>query len=152
MKKIKSFQVNHNTLQKGVYISRIDRDVVTYDLRMKQPNGGDYLDCNATHTIEHLFATYVRNTAFSEHIIYVGPMGCRTGFYFLVCDMSQTEVLMLLRETFRFIADFTGEIPGSRPEECGNCRAHDLPLAKKEAAAYLAVLQNCSETTMLYTE
>lgn len=152
MEKIKSFQVNHNTLQKGLYISRVDRDVVTYDLRMKTPNGGDYLDCNAMHTIEHLFATYVRNTALSDKIIYVGPMGCRTGFYFLVCDLQPGAVLHLLRETFRFIADFSGEIPGSRPEECGNYKAHDLPLAKKEAAAYLAVLQTCTEDKMAYTK
>ena len=151
MEKIKSFQVNHDTLKKGLYVSRVDRDVVTYDLRMKLPNSGDYLDCNAMHTIEHLFATYARNSAYTDKIIYVGPMGCRTGFYFLVCDMSNSEVLALLRGTFRFIADFSGEIPGTRPEECGNYLAHDLPLAKKEAADYLAVLDDCSENTMNYT-
>lgn len=151
MEKIKSFQVNHNTLKKGLYVSRVDRDVVTYDLRMKLPNGDDYLDCDALHTIEHLFATYARNSAYTDKIIYVGPMGCRTGFYFLVSDMSHSEVLSLLRDTFRFIADFSGEIPGTRPEECGNYLAHNLPLAKKEAAAYLAVLENCSENTMNYT-
>lgn len=152
MNKIKSFQVNHNTLKKGLYVSRVDHDVVTYDLRMKIPNGGDYLDCNAMHTIEHLFATYVRNSIYAEKIIYVGPMGCRTGFYFLACDMSHSEVIALLRDTFVFIAGFDGEIPGTRPEECGNYRAHDLPLAKKEAAAYLTVLQACTEHTVYYTE
>ena len=150
MEKIKSFQVNHDTLKKGLYVSRIDRGVVTYDLRMKTPNSGDYLDCDALHTIEHLLATYLRNTAFGDRVIYVGPMGCRTGFYFLACDMQPDEVLALLRDAFRFIAGYAGEIPGARPEECGNYRAHDLPLARKEAAAYLAVLQNCTENTFQY--
>lgn len=150
MEKIKSFQVNHNTLKKGLYVSRVDRGVVTYDLRMKTPNSGDYLDCDALHTIEHLLATYLRNTAFGDRVIYVGPMGCRTGFYFLACDMQPGEVLALLRDAFQFIAEYAGEIPGARPEECGNYRAHNLPLARKEAAAYLAILQNCTENTFQY--
>ena len=152
MEKIKSFRVNHNTLKKGLYISRIDRDVVTYDLRMKLPNSGDYLDFDALHTIEHLFATYVRNSEYADKVIYVGPMGCRTGFYFLVSGMQNAEVPKLLRKTFRFIADFSGDIPGSLPEECGNYLAHNLPLAKKEAAEYLAVLENCTENTMNYID
>ncbi len=152
MEKIKSFQVNHNTLKKGLYVSRVDREVVTYDLRMKLPNSGDYLDFDALHTIEHLFATYVRNSSYTDKIIYVGPMGCRTGFYFLVSGMSNGEVLTLLRETFKFIADFEGAIPGNSAEECGNYLAHNLPLAKKEAADYLVVLNNCSESTMNYAE
>ncbi|MBO5737258.1 MAG: S-ribosylhomocysteine lyase, partial [Clostridia bacterium] len=75
MKKIASFTVNHDTLEKGMYISRIDGDVVTYDIRMKLPNGGDYLDMRAGHTLEHLFATYARNSALGDKVIYVGPMG-----------------------------------------------------------------------------
>ena len=84
MKKITSFTINHDYLKRGMYVSRIDGDVITYDIRMKIPNNpeGDYLEDNALHTLEHLFATYVRNTAFSDTIIYVGPMGCRTGFIF----------------------------------------------------------------------
>ena len=84
MERIASFSVDHNTIEKGMYISRIDGDIVTYDIRMKLPNGGDYLDYDAVHTFEHLFATYARNTKYSQNVIYVGPMGCRTGFYFLV--------------------------------------------------------------------
>ena len=152
MKRIASFSVNHDILTKGMYVSRVDGDVITYDIRMKTPNMGDYLNNGAMHTFEHLFATYVRNSDYTDKIIYVGPMGCRTGFYFLVSGMSDGEVLTLLRKTFKFIADFEGTIPGSSAEECGNYLAHNLPLAKKEAADYLAVLENCSEDTMNYAE
>ena len=86
MDRIASFSVNHDKLEKGIYVSRIDGDVVSYDVRMKKPNGGDYLESPAMHTFEHLFATYARNSRFSDSVIYVGPMGCRTGFYLLLRD------------------------------------------------------------------
>ena len=115
MKKIASFTVNHDKLQKGMYISRVDGDVITYDIRMKTPNAGDYLSNGALHTFEHLFATYARNSALSDSVIYVGPMGCRTGFYFLLRDrVSRADALALVRESFAFIEQFEGEIPGSR--------------------------------------
>ena len=115
MKTIASFTVNHDTLEKGVYVSRIDGDVITYDIRMKKPNGGDYLTNGALHTFEHLFATYARNSAWTDQVIYVGPMGCRTGFYLLLRDsVSRSQALELIRESFAFIAGFTGEIPGSK--------------------------------------
>ena len=105
MKKIASFTVNHDKLKKGMYVSRIDGDVVTYDIRMKMPNAGDYLTNGAMHTFEHLFATYARNSAYSDAVIYVGPMGCRTGFYFLLRDsVSRMEALRLVQESFAFIA------------------------------------------------
>ena len=127
MKKIASFCVDHTKLKPGLYISRIDGDVVTYDIRMRKPNGGDYLQNPAMHTIEHLFATYARNSKFSDSIVYVGPMGCRTGFYLLVRDkMTHADVIRLLQETFAFIAGYQGEIPGTAEVECGNCREHDL--------------------------
>ena len=84
MKKIASFTVNHDILEKGIYISRIDGDIVTYDIRMKKPNSRDYLGNGELHTIEHLFATFARNSEISDSVIYVGPMGCRTGFYLLL--------------------------------------------------------------------
>ena len=93
MERIASFTVNHNTLQRGIYTSRIDGDITTYDIRMKLPNGGDYLETPAMHTIEHLFATFVRNSNFKDEIIYFGPMGCRTGFYFLVRKVSPEDVI-----------------------------------------------------------
>ena len=137
MKRIKSFEVDHNKLVPGLYLSRRDGDVDTYDLRFKKPNSNDYLDCAATHTIEHLFATYARNSEFAENIIYVGPMGCRTGFYLLVRDLSAEKVIKLVQKSMEFCADFAGEIPGVSSIECGNFLEHNLELAKKYAKEYL---------------
>jgi S-ribosylhomocysteine lyase len=151
MEKIASFQVDHNKVSKGMYISRIDDDIITYDIRMKIPNGGDYLKYDAIHTFEHLFATYARNTEYSKNIIYVGPMGCQTGFYFLVRDkMSHQEALMVMVETLKFIIDFEGEIPGSKMEECGNYLSHSLEGAKEIAKDMLPVLENWSVDKMNY--
>lgn len=151
MKKIASFTVNHDTLQKGMYISRIDGDIVTYDIRMKLPNGGDYLNNGAMHTFEHLFATYARNSVWTEQVIYVGPMGCRTGFYFLVRDrMSHADALKLVLEAFAFIASFDGEIPGNKKHECGNYLDHDLNGAKAVARDMLFVLKDWNESKMQY--
>lgn len=131
MKKIASFTVNHDTLKKGMYISRIDGDIVTYDIRMKLPNGGEYFTTGAGHTLEHLFATYVRNGAYADDIIYVGPMGCRTGFYLIVRDsVSYENAIALVQESMSFIADYRGEIPGNTQAECGNYLDHDLAGAK----------------------
>lgn len=151
MKKIASFTVNHNTLKQGVYISRIDGDAVTYDLRMKVPNDGEYITPKALHTIEHLLATYVRNSQFSDSIIYAGPMGCRTGFYLIVREnVTKKQILELLRNAFEFIADFTGVIPGSEKAECGNYLEHDLESAKKDAKDYSEILRNITEENMNY--
>lgn len=151
MKTIASFSINHDLLEKGMYISRIDGDVVTYDIRMKKPNGGDYLSNGAIHTFEHLFATYVRNTVHGDEIVYVGPMGCRTGFYFLVRDtLGHENALRLVRECFRFIADYEGEIPGSKRWECGNYREHDLPGARLVAEDMCRVLEDWAVSDMAY--
>lgn len=151
MKKIASFTVNHDILKQGVYVSRIDGDAVTYDLRMKVPNSGEYITPKALHTIEHLLATYVRNSEYSDSIIYAGPMGCRTGFYLIVRDtVSKKQVLELLRNSFGFIAGFTGEIPGSKKAECGNYLEHDLKSAKKDAEDYLEILGTVTENNMNY--
>ena len=111
MKQITSFTINHDYLKPGMYISRVDGDVITYDLRMKLPNNpaGDYLEDNALHTFEHLFATYVRNTPLSDGVVYVGPMGCRTGFYFLTRNtVSGADAIRLVQETLQYVLDFTG--------------------------------------------
>jgi S-ribosylhomocysteine lyase len=151
MQKIASFTINHDILLPGLYISRVDGDVVTYDLRMRVPNRGDYLSTGAAHTIEHLLATYVRNSACSPQVVYVGPMGCRTGFYFLTRDkLTKGEVLALLRDTFAFIAAYEGEVPGTKQAECGNYLDHDLFMAKKEAAAYKQVLDRLTEDSFTY--
>ena len=153
MKKIASFTVNHDKLEKGMYVSRIDGDVVTYDLRMKKPNQGDYLSNGALHTFEHLFATYARNGSLSDNVIYVGPMGCRTGFYFLLRDkVPADDALNLVRDSFRFIAGFFGEIPGSKRNECGNYLEHDLAGAKRVAEDMLSVLENWTVLKMKYEE
>lgn len=153
MKKIQSFTINHDHLNRGMYISRIDGDVITYDVRMKQPNNpeGDYLEGNALHTFEHLFATYVRNTDASDQIVYVGPMGCRTGFYFLTRDtLSGKDAIRLVQETLRYVLDYTGEIPGSKRQECGNYLAHDLAGCQKLAAEFLPVMAKWDESLLCY--
>lgn len=151
MKTIASFTIDHDKLEKGMYISRIDGDVVTYDIRMKKPNCGDYLSSGAMHTFEHLFATYARNSALSGSVLYVGPMGCRTGFYLLMRDhVSHDAVLSLVRDSFRFIADFSGTIPGSSRKECGNYLEHDLPGAQETARDMLLVLNNWTKEKMDY--
>lgn len=151
MKKIASFTVNHDVLKKGMYISRIDGDIVTYDVRMKLPNGGDYLENAAMHTFEHLFATYARNTKYAQNIIYVGPMGCRTGFYLLVRDaISHKDAIDLMKETFDFVSEFQGEIPGTKKEECGNYLEHNLEGAKAIACDMAMVLQNWTVEKMVY--
>ena len=151
MKKIASFTVNHDILEKGMYISRIDGDVVTYDIRMKLPNGGDYLQMSSAHTLEHLFATYARNSQFGEHVIYVGPMGCRTGFYFLVRDkISHEQAIALVKESMAFARDFEGEIPGNKKEECGNYLDHDLKGAKEIGREMATVLENWTVEKLRY--
>lgn len=151
MKTIASFTVNHDKLEKGMYVSRIDGNVVTYDIRMKKPNNGDYLSNGAMHTFEHLFATYARNSRYSDFVIYVGPMGCRTGFYFLLRDtVSRKAALQLVQDSFRFIADFEGEIPGNKRQECGNYLEHDLSGAKDTAKDMLIVLTDWTEKKMKY--
>lgn len=155
MKTIESFKVNHNILQKGMYISRIDGDIVTYDIRMKRPNNpeNDYLENASMHTFEHLFATFARNSKYSENIIYVGPMGCRTGFYFLVRDkISHQEALDLFRESLKFIKDFVGQIPGTTKIECGNYLEHDLAGAKAIAMDMLNVLKDWTVEKMYYEQ
>lgn len=153
MKKIASFTVNHDKLEKGMYTSRTDGDVVTYDIRMKKPNMGDYLNNGELHTFEHLFATCARNSDVADQVVYVGPMGCRTGFYFLVRDaVSPQKAIDLVKECFAFIRDFEGEIPGSKREECGNYKEHDLPGAKRVAVDMLKVLENWTEADLRYAE
>ena len=141
MKRIESFCVNHNKLKKGLYLSRVDGDAVTYDLRMAIPNSGTYLENDGIHTFEHLFATYARNSAYSDRVIYVGPMGCRTGFYFI--DMEKEE-------RTAEAAGYEGEIPGVSPAECGNYREHSLPKAKKYAADMAKVLKDWTPEKMKY--
>ena len=151
LKRIASFEVNHNVLERGIYISRIDKDITTYDIRMKLPNKNDYLATAAMHTIEHIVATFVRNSAYSDRIIYFGPMGCRTGFYFLTRDsVSYEDAISIVYSSMNFVKDFEGEIPGTTAEECGNYKEHDLEGAKEIAADMAEVLSNWNEEKLYY--
>lgn len=150
MEKIKSFEVDHTKFGVGMYVSRIDDDIVTYDLRMVKPNGGIYLETPSMHTIEHLMATYVRNTKFAQNIVYAGPMGCRTGFYLLTKGMEHSEVIELVKNALKFISEYNDEIPGVSIEECGNYLEHNLENAKKDVLPLLQKLQNYSVEMLQY--
>ncbi len=142
MNKIASFTVDHNTLEPGIYVSRRDGDITTYDLRTRKPNSGDFMDTRIAHSVEHMFATYVRNSAIAERVIYFGPMGCRTGFYLLTRDVSDGRVLEIVLDTLKKIIAHDGPVFGASATECGNYLDLDLSDAKRECERYLAVLEN----------
>lgn len=157
MKKIPSFTIDHLRLVRGIYVSRQDQvggDIVTtFDIRMKEPNREPALGQGALHTIEHLAATFLRNhPTWADKIVYWGPMGCLTGNYLLVKgDLSSADILPLMQETFRFIADYEGEIPGATAKDCGNYLLQDLPMARWEARKYLTeVLDVATEENLVY--
>ena len=152
MEKIKSFQINHNILEPGFYISREDDNVITYDLRTRKPNAGDYMDNATMHSLEHMFATYSRNSAVSDKVVYFGPMGCQTGFYFLVKDLAPVEVFELTIEILEDIIAYEGPVFGASAIECGNYANLDLALAKEEAAKYLEVLNSWENMEFSYPE
>ena len=157
MKTIPSFTNDHIRLLRGIYVSRKDQvggdTVTTFDIRMKEPNREPALHPGALHTIEHLAATFLRNDrAWSDRIVYWGPMGCLTGNYLLLKgDLMPADIVELMKSTFRFIADFDGKIPGAAPQDCGNWLLHDLPMAKFEARKYLTeVLEIIKEDNLYY--
>ena len=157
MKKIPSFTIDHVRLKRGIYVSRQDsvggEIVTTFDIRMKEPNREPAISPSAIHAIEHLAATFLRNhPLWADRIIYWGPMGCLTGNYLLVRgDLSSSEILRLMIETFRFIADYEGDIPGASPKDCGNYLLMNLPMAKWEAAKYLhEVLEVATKDNLVY--
>ena len=142
IQKIASFTVDHDLLDEGIYVSRIDGDVTTYDLRTRVPNGGDYMDNLTMHSVEHMFATYVRASAISDRVIYFGPMGCQTGFYLLVRDAENGEVLSIVKDVLKKIVNHDGEMFGAVKKECGNYKNLDLGAAKRECEKYLAILES----------
>lgn len=150
MEKIKSFQVDHTKFGVGMYISRIDGDIVTYDLRMVKPNGGIYLETPSMHTIEHLLATYVRNSKFAENVVYAGPMGCRTGFYLLLKGMEHKDAIALVKASLKFVSEYEGEIPGVSVEECGNYLEHNLENARKDVIPLLKKLEDYNVEMLEY--
>ena len=152
MERIASFCINHDTLVPGMYLSRVDGDVYTYDVRFVRPNTPPYLPTDAMHTIEHLVATYVRNSVHKDSIIYFGPMGCRTGFYFLTRDLPHATAIRLMADAVAFTASYTGEIPGASAVECGNWLEHDLAGAREWASKMVPVLENYTEEQLTYPD
>lgn len=159
MKKITSFTIDHNRLSRGVFLSRRDTTpsgdiITTFDMRMTEPNRQTPLSGAAIHAMEHLAATFLRNhPVWGERIIYWGPMGCLTGNYLIVSgDYSSEDMLPLLRETFGFIASFSGDIPGATPRDCGNYSFMDLEGARRAASDYLEILQNPAECNLVYPD
>lgn len=152
MERIKSFQINHNILEPGFYISREDDNVITYDLRTRKPNAGDYMSNATMHSLEHMFATFARNSKVSDKVVYFGPMGCQTGFYFLVKDLTPSEVFELTKKILEGILAYEGPVFGASAIECGNYLNLDLELAKEEARKYLAVLKGQTNLTFTYPE
>ncbi len=150
MKKIASFTVDHTILEKGVYISRVDGDIVTYDLRMRKPNTDDLISNSAAHSLEHMFATVIRNSALSDKVIYFGPMGCQTGFYLLLRSDNHSQNLNLIKETLEKIIEYDGEMPGNSPVECGNYKTLSMDAAKDEAREFLKVVKNLTVDDLSY--
>lgn len=160
MEKIASFTINHLKLLRGIYVSRVDTlpngDVITtFDIRMKRPNREPAVSQSALHTIEHLAATYLRNQPeWKDKVIYWGPMGCCTGNYLLMSGkLTSKDILPLMQDTFRFIAEYEGSIPGATARDCGNYTLNNLPMAKWEARKYLIeVLENIKDENLEYPQ
>lgn len=149
--RIASFSINHDKLLPGLYVSRVDGDITTYDMRCRRPNTDDLLDNSTLHSLEHMFATYIRNGKLHDQIVYFGPMGCQTGFYLLVRDADNAAVLAEVKTTCERILAHEGPVFGAARKECGNYRNLSLAAAKTEAARYLAEL-NAREQTFIYEE
>lgn len=160
MQKIPSFTIDHEKLLRGVYVSRKDNtprgDVLTtFDIRLTEPNRMEAVSPEALHTIEHLAATYLRNNPeWKERVVYWGPMGCCTGCYLILQgDLNSKDIMPLLKDTFRFISEFEGNIPGASPKDCGNYLFNDLAAAKATAKQYLnEVLLNSTEANLNYPD
>lgn len=152
MERIASFQVDHNKLVPGMYLSRRDGEVVTFDLRFKKPNTGDLLTNAEMHSVEHIIATLLRNGRAKDAVIYFGPMGCQTGFYFLFDSrrLSEADAVELVKETFAAGAAFEGEMPGKSPVECGNYINLEVSLAKEQCAYYSGIIQDWTEEKLAY--
>lgn len=149
MERIKSFTINHDILVPGFYISRVDGDITTYDMRTRRPNMGDYMSDLTMHSVEHMFATYIRNSEIAEDVIYFGPMGCQTGFYLLVRNANDKRVFEITKNVLQQIVEHDGPVFGASAVECGNYRNLDITAAKTECATYLEVLKQ--QTNMEFT-
>ncbi len=151
MERITSFCVDHDFITEGIYVSRIDGDITTYDLRTRKPNADDYMDHITMHSLEHMFATYIRNSDIGAKVIYFGPMGCRTGFYLLVRILDNETVLKEVKKALMNVIDHESVTFGASRKECGNYRELSLDAAKAECKRYLAAL-NSREQTFVYPQ
>lgn len=142
MERITSFTVDHDYIKPGIYISRTDSDITTYDLRTRTPNAGSYMDNLTMHSTEHMLATYLRNSEIKDSVIYFGPMGCQTGFYLLVRSTDGKKVLEVLKKCLESTLSHEGEVFGAERKECGNYKNLSLDAAKKECKKYLDVLNS----------
>ena len=142
IQKIASFTVDHNKLTPGIYVSRVDGDITTYDLRTRIPNSGNFMDNATMHSVEHMIATFIRNSEIASDIIYFGPMGCQTGFYLLVRNAENEKVLAVLMDVLEKILAYNGPMFGASQIECGNYKNLSVDAAKAECAAYLHALKN----------
>ena len=146
MDRIASFSVDHDLIEPGIYISRIDGDIVTYDLRTRKPNAGDYMDNLTMHTVEHMLATFVRNSDIKNEVLYFGPMGCQTGFYLLVRDVVPKEkVLETVKDILAKTIKHDGEVFGASEIECGNYKTLNLDCAKKACREYLEAIRDIND-------
>ena len=152
MERIASFTVDHTTLVPGLYESRRDGDIITFDLRFKKPNTGDLLSNSEMHSTEHLIATLLRNSAEKDAVIYFGPMGCQTGFYFLFDNrlLSCEGAIDLLKEVFAAAADFQGEMPGKSPAECGNYINLDVEAGRAVCQFYADLIRDWTVEQLAY--
>ncbi len=156
MEKITSFTIDHIALRPGLYVSRQDKigseTVTTFDLRITSPNDEPVMNTAEMHTMEHLAATYLRNDpVWKDKVLYFGPMGCRTGFYLLLAGaLTSREVLALVLETFRFIRDFRGDIPGASAKDCGNYLDMNLPMANYWGDRYVRTLETAGDDRFVY--
>lgn len=155
--KVASFTIDHERLLKGIYVSRKDtigkETVTTFDVRIKRPNIEPPVEVSAMHTLEHLIAVYLRESEHSDKIVYVGPMGCRTGMYIIFKgDLEPEDVLEPIKKAFEYVVSFTGAVPAATPKECGNYLDHNLAIAQYESRIYLETLNNMKHENMVYPE
>lgn len=152
MERIASFSVDHTVLVPGLYLSRRDGNVVSLDLRFKKPNTGDLLSNAEIHSVEHIIATLLRNSEQKDAVIYFGPFGCQTGFYFLFDEAQITisEAIRLLQQVFIAGASYEGEMPGCSAAECGNYRNLDVALARECCRYYAEVIADWSVEKLAY--
>lgn len=150
MKRITSFSADHDYIDEGMYVSRIDGDITTYDIRARKPNTGDVLDNVTMHTMEHMVATYIRNSEIADDVIYFGPMGCQTGFYLLIRNAKHDKVFEVIKEILQKIISYNGEVFGNTRKECGNYKSLNLDSAKYESILLLSHLETQESIHMEY--